>query len=244
MVSNSSISPYGVAVDGAGNVYFTDPANTVIDKWTAANSNVTTLVSNGLSLPAGVAVDAAGNLYIADYNNSSIEKWTAANSNLITLVSNSAINPGGVAVDSAGNVYVADTANSVINKWTAASNTTNSLVATGLANPIGVAVDGAGNVYIGDTQNSEVKELPYVFVDPTPKSESSAAGSDALPAVLPATADLLTPFAPTSDQAWLTIGGITNGSGAFFLCRQHRFQPHRPTLPCSARPFRSLSHSL
>jgi hypothetical protein len=36
-----------------------------------------------------------------------------------------------------------------------------------------------------------------------------------LPVVLPATANLLAPFAPTSDSAWLTISGITNGVVSF-----------------------------
>jgi hypothetical protein len=80
--------------------------------------------------------------------------------------------------------------------------------------PIDVAVDGAGNVYIADSHNA-IKELPYAFVDPTPRLESPAAGNDALPVVLPATENLLAPFAPTSDQSWLTISGITNGVVSF-----------------------------
>ena len=41
------VHPDGVAVDGAGNVYIADTGNSAIKKWTAANSNVTTLVSSG-----------------------------------------------------------------------------------------------------------------------------------------------------------------------------------------------------
>ena len=51
--------------------------------------------------------------------------------------------------------------------------------------------------------------MPYAFVDPTPKFEGPAAGSDALPMVLPSTANLRPPFAPTSDQSWLTITGVS-----------------------------------
>ena len=74
-----------------------------------------------------------------------------------------------------------------------------------------MAVDGVGNVYIADSDNNAVKEQPRAFVDPTAKSESAAAGSDVLPTVLPSTEDLIAPFAPTSDQPWLTITGVTNG---------------------------------
>jgi hypothetical protein len=45
--------------------------------------------------------------------------------------------------------------------------------------------------------------------------EGLAADNDDLPGVLPATANLLTPFAPTSDQSWLTIAGIANGVVSF-----------------------------
>jgi hypothetical protein len=36
-----------------------------------------------------------------------------------------------------------------------------------------------------------------------------------LPVVLPASVNLLPPFAPTSDQPWLTITGITNGVASY-----------------------------
>jgi len=52
-------------------------------------------------------------------------------------------------------------------------------------------------------------------VDPTAKLEGAAAGSDVLPTVLPATANLLAPFAPTSSQSWLTINTVTNGVVSF-----------------------------
>jgi hypothetical protein len=52
-------------------------------------------------------------------------------------------------------------------------------------------------------------------VDPTGKLEGMSAGNDQLASVLPATANLLLPFSPTSDQAWLTITGITNGVLSF-----------------------------
>jgi DNA-binding beta-propeller fold protein YncE len=214
LVSSGLSSPDGVAVDGAGNVYFSDFYNGVIEMWTAANSNVATLVS-GLHNATGVAVDSGGNVYLADYGNSAIKKWTAANSNVTALVSSGLDNPGGVAVDGAGNIYIANTFTNEVQEWTAANSNVTTLLSSGLIQPWGVGVDGAGNVYIADTGNNAIKELPYAFVDPTPKSESAAAGNDSLPVVLPATENLLPPFAPTTDQSWLTITGITNDVVSF-----------------------------
>ena len=53
--------------------------------------------------------------------------------------------------------------------------------------------------------------MQVAFVDPTTKMETMAAGADVLPVVLPSTANLLPPFAPASDQSWLTITGAANG---------------------------------
>ncbi len=215
LVSSGLYNPYGVAVDGAGNVYIADTSNNAIKEWTAANSNITTLVSSGLANPRGVAVDAAGNVCIADSNNSAIKEWTAANSNVTTLVSVGVSYPYDVAVDGAGNVYIADTSDSAIRKWTAANNTLTALVTSGLSYPNGVTADGAGNVYIADSANQAIKELPHAFVDPTPKLESLAAASDVLPVVLPATANLTGPFTPASDSSWLTISNVNNGVVSF-----------------------------
>jgi DNA-binding beta-propeller fold protein YncE len=208
-------TPHGVAVDGVGNVYIADTGNNAIKEWLVASNTITTLVSSGLNSPQGVAVDGAGNVYIADTGNNAIKEWLVASNTITTLVSSGLNSPQGVAVDGAGNVYIADSGNNVITKWTAASNTVVTLVSSGLSQPYGVAVDGAGNVYIADTQNNAIRELPRAFADPTPKTETAAAGGDTLPMVLPVTANLTGLFAPVSDASWLTITGVTNGVVSF-----------------------------
>jgi DNA-binding beta-propeller fold protein YncE len=207
--------PYGVALDNATNVYVADTGHSELKEWVAANGSVTTLVSSGLGFPEGLAVDGAGNVYIADTFNNAIKESTPANGSVAVLVSSGLVAPSGVAVDGAGNVCFADSGNNAIKQWTAANGFVTSLASVGLNNPSGVAVDGAGNIYIADTGDNAIKELPHAFVNPTARSESAVAGNDALPAVLPATANLLGSFAPTSDQAWLTISGVNNGVVSF-----------------------------
>ena len=212
LVSSGLNSPTGVAVDGGGNVYIADFNNNAIKKWTAATSTVSTLIATGLNTnPFSVAVDASGNVYFNDQGHNAIKKWTAATSTVSTLVASGLNSPTGVALDGSGNVYIADSYNSAIKQWTAATQTVSALVSSGLNHPFGVAVDGSGNVYIADSYNSAVKELPRAFVDPTAFNEAFAAGADALPVVLPATENLLAPFAPTSDSGWLTLGSISGG---------------------------------
>jgi hypothetical protein len=120
-----------------------------------------------------------------------------------------------VAVDGSGNVFIANADNGTVEKWVAATGNTVTMFA-GSSSPTGVAVDGSGNVYFAEAgYTNAILEIPYAFVDPTPKFESAAAGNDALPTVLPITENLLPPFAPTTDQSWLAITGITNGVVSF-----------------------------
>jgi len=214
LVSSGLSLPSGVAVDRNGNVYIADTAHNAIKKW-ATNNTLTTLVSTGLNQPRAVAVDVAGNVYIADTGNSILKKWTAVNNTVTALASSGLSRPAGVAVDGAGNVYIGDTSHNAIKKWTAANNALTTLVASGLNVPAGMAVDGIGDIYVADENNNAIKELPHAFIDPTMKVEQPAAGVDVLPVVLPAAVNLLPPFAPTNDQAWLTIKGITNGVLSF-----------------------------
>ena len=215
LVSSGLNQPLGVAVDGAGNVYIADANNNAIKEWSVTTQTVTTLVSLGLSYPEGVTVDGAGNVYIADTFNNAIKEWNVTTQTVSTLVSSGLYRPYGVAVDGAGNLYIADTGNNAIKEWSATTQTVSTLVSLGLNQPFGVAVDGAGNLYIADTDNYAIEERPRAFVPSGAVSEGAAAGSDQLLPILPTTELLTGLFAPSSDQAWLTIGNPSAGVISF-----------------------------
>ena len=137
-------NPYGVAVDGSGNIYIADRANSVIRKVTASTGIITTVAGNGtqgysgdggpatsaaIYGPPGVAADSAGNIYIADANNDAIRKVTVSTGIITTVAGNhsdgfsgdggpatnaSLATPAGVAVDGNGNIYIADKFNNRI----------------------------------------------------------------------------------------------------------------------------------
>ncbi len=160
-------SPFGVAVDGAGNVYVADTFNHTIRKITAGGV-VTTLAGTAGSAgwadgtgnaarfyrPYGVAVDSTGNVFVADTYSCTIRKITAGG--VVTTLAGTAGSTGatdgtgsaarfntptGVAVDSAGNVFVADKVNSTIRKITGGGTVT---TLAGSAGSPGAA-DGTGN---------------------------------------------------------------------------------------------------
>jgi uncharacterized protein (TIGR03437 family) len=141
--SASLLYPGSVAVDRAGNLFFTEGHHVVL-RWDATTSVLTLVAGNWtegysgdngpatgaqLSNPTGVAVDPAGNLYIADTDNNRIRK--VSNGVITTVAGNGAYGfsgdngpatsaqlyyPNAVAVDAAGNLYVADWGNSRVRK--------------------------------------------------------------------------------------------------------------------------------
>jgi sugar lactone lactonase YvrE len=93
-------NPGYLAVDAAGNVYFSDTLNNRIRKIAAGSDIITTVAGNGtagfsgdggaataaeLNNPEGVAVDPEGNVYIADTLNKRIRR-VSANTGVITTV--------------------------------------------------------------------------------------------------------------------------------------------------------------
>jgi sugar lactone lactonase YvrE len=162
-VASGLTAPYGVAVDGSGNVYIANSGNGganggVLKETLSGGVYTQSTIGNNLNNPFGVAVDGSGNVYISDIGNDDVLLETLSNGAYTpsTITSGLSIDsPNAVAVDSSGNVYIANTNSSNVLKETLSNGIyTQSTIASGLSNsttnfnPDGVAVDSSGNVYV------------------------------------------------------------------------------------------------
>jgi serine/threonine protein kinase, bacterial len=70
--------PWGIGVDGAGDVYVTEHDNNKVLKLAAGANAPTELPLTGLNTPLGVAVDADGNILVADRGNDTVVRLVVA----------------------------------------------------------------------------------------------------------------------------------------------------------------------
>jgi sugar lactone lactonase YvrE len=140
-------SPYGVAVDSAGNLFVIDTGNYTVRKIAPFGTNwvTTTLAGN-----VGSSGSANGTNTVARFNGAD-----------------------GVAVDTSGNLFIADSGNSLIRKvaplgtnwvvttigggsWYGTNDGTGT--AARFYQPAGIAVDATGSLVVADTSNNRISK--------------------------------------------------------------------------------------
>ena len=158
--SSSLSSPYGIAIDGSGNIYIADSGNGRILKETlSGHSYIETTAVSGLSDPESIAIDSDGNLYITDTGSNRVLKETLLGGSYSeSVVGSGFLTPNGIAVDNNKNVYIADAGNNRVLKETFSNGTyTETQIRTVvLSNANSIAVDNVGNVYICDLADNLV----------------------------------------------------------------------------------------
>jgi len=162
--------PFGVALDGNGNVYTADQNNNAVDVMPAgcASSTCVTPLNGGFVSPQGIAVDGAGNLYVAEMYNFDVKMMpvgctTPSCVTTLPAPSGGFMGPAGVAVDGGGNVYVADNYIQAIIEIPSGCTDSNCVLSLGGFNsPNGVAVDSSGKIYVSDIGNNTVTVMPAI----------------------------------------------------------------------------------
>jgi hypothetical protein len=192
-------NPYGVAVDGGGNVYIADSYNNRVREVVQATGNIITFAGTGISGYSGDGGPAtAAKIY----------------------------NPRGVGVDSNGNVFIADTFNSTIREVQAYnSNNIITVAGTGTSGysgdggpatsarlywPYAVSFDSSGNLYIADQLNNVIREvlpLPVPYLGPLAPTQWTVNQSGYLGTITVSTA-------VPSSGSFLTTSGMPPGLSA------------------------------
>jgi len=160
----------GIALDNAGNLYFTDssPQNddydcSCIRRVSPAGTISIVAAGSGLFKPGDLAINTENDLYVADTGNAVIRRVSLQGGITIVAGNGGSANysgdggpatssqlhlPGGVVVDAAGNAYVADTFNNRVR----------------MISPNGIitTIAGDGNpAYLGEGAPAATSELYY-----------------------------------------------------------------------------------
>jgi hypothetical protein len=173
MVNGSALEqPYGVAVDGNGNVYIADGGHRRVVEIPAGGGAPIALDpmvnGKGLSDPAGLVVDGAGDLFIADLANDNVVEVPANGGAPVALdpvVNGTGLKyPCGMVFDGAGDLFIADVDNSRVVELPANGSAPvvidPAINGVKLNYPVALAFDSTGDFYISDLFANRVVEIP------------------------------------------------------------------------------------
>ena len=164
-------SPWGLTLDGSGDLFIADMGNNRVQEVPAATGT-----QFGISMTANDMYTVAGSATGASGSSGNAGKATSALLNT----------PSSVRVDHAGNVYIADSANFRVQEvpaatgtqrgqamtagymYTIAGNASTSIYAgdggpatsASFVSPSKIAIDPAGDLYISDDYENTVREIP------------------------------------------------------------------------------------
>jgi uncharacterized protein (TIGR03437 family) len=162
-------SPYGVALDRAGNLYIADLGNHRVRRVSPAGT-IATVASSPLQSPRNLAVDNSGVLFVSDFDGHCVYRL-APEGVLVAAAgtgvpgysgdggagSSGQLNyPAALAFDQAGGLYIADSQNHAIRK------VVRGVIGTVLraATPTGMAFDASGTLHIADPAAGEILRIP------------------------------------------------------------------------------------
>ncbi len=199
--SASLFNPFGVAVDGSGNLFIADVANDDVRRVDGGTGIITTVAGNGsgnfsfsgdggpatsadLSTPVSVAVDGSGNLLFADSGNNRIRRVDSNTGIIITVAGNGTLGfsgDGGAATNAS------------------------------LFRPISVAVDGSGNLLFADPGNNRVRRMDKnagIVTTVAGNGDSDFSGDGG---------------AATNASLYFPEGVVVDGSGNLFIADSNQF---------------------
>jgi hypothetical protein len=158
-------SPWGIALDLAGNMYITDSSRirriTSLGVVSTLAGSGTTGVTDGtgtnatFNAPRAIAVNSAGNMFVVDSSNHNIRRITSAG--VVTTIA-------GLLAGGGYKLSFAD------------GTGTNA----GFYTPIGLAIDSTGNLYVADRDNNRIRKITTADVVTTFAGNGSTGLTDSV----------------------------------------------------------------
>jgi streptogramin lyase len=159
--------PFGIAIEGLGNIYFTDPTNNYLLEMAPSGAMVGAVVSgNGLANSRSISIQAGTsgttNIWVANASAFSDSVFYAGPTGPTALVNDAlggVANPLGSAIDANGYVWTANQ-NNTVSKLDSSGTVGSYFSIRGTAPHMdGIAIDGGGNVWATDQADNTVVVL-------------------------------------------------------------------------------------
>ncbi len=214
--------PFGIAIDGTGNLYVADQDNNTIRRLSPSGSNwlVTTMAGNGsagsadgagsaarFNQPQGVAVSSAGALFVADTQNHRITKGTPTHLYIPPTITTAALLPAGT-LGAAYSQTLAATGGTTPYTWTLVSGT----LPQGLILSPGGVISGTlgalptGNFTVQVTGGDDVSTQQTFTIDAPPTIATASPLPSGTVGVLYAT-QILTATGGATPYVWALASG-------------------------------------
>jgi len=172
-VNASLVTPSGVSVDAAGNVYIADTGDNRV-RMVNASGLIVTVAGNGtagangdnapamaaqLNAPAAAVSDGTGNVYIADRGNGRIRQVDSGG--VIRTLLTGLASPRGLALDGLGHLYFSEEDAARVSRLDLASGAVTAVAGGTWVLPRGIAagVSGdtpTGEIYVADTGRQQI----------------------------------------------------------------------------------------
>ncbi|MDO8445597.1 MAG: 6-bladed beta-propeller [Deltaproteobacteria bacterium] len=159
--------PWGVASDGNGKMYVTDPQNADVKVFDMNKKTMTPFLEEEEALfkvPIGVALDASGNIYISDSNKHRIFVFSSDKKPLFNIGEDGKLNgPTGLAVDDERKrLYIVNSRNNNIAVYDLKGNFLFTFSGPGtwpgrMNYPTDLDIDSKGNIVVADAMNARVQ---------------------------------------------------------------------------------------
>ena len=222
-------SPFGIALDKAGNVLVSDTSYSRVDVYDRNGNFIRNLGLAGTGsgefwVPQGIAVDQSGNIFVVNNANSTIQMFNSGYSFVRAWGSPGSgdgqfSRPVGIAVDATGKVFVADAGNNRIQVFDSSGTFLQKWGSEGYGNgefgqPSGVTVNKAGTrVYVADTDNNRIQVFEGYAAAPTFYISGTVRQGSATGTVLPgATLSIAGKTVTTYSNGSFKVTGIPAGS--------------------------------